>query len=409
VFELTGSGLAVALVSAVRTLPMLLFGALAGVVSDAVNRKHILQCGILISAASAISVCVLALSGVLTPWHVAAAAFVSGSVWATEMATRRRMVGEAAGGALVSRAVALDSLTNALTRMLGPLMGSLAYATVGISGAFAISACCYLLGALLVPGLRHSQEAHRLVLSRVPRDLAEGFAFARSDAVVLAVLAVTMIMNLFAFTYIALVAPLAQVVFRMPPAWAGALAAAEPLGSMLGGIILASVTPRASPRAMMLSGSALFLAALGVMPLIPGYFAACAVLVLGGLGLALFGNMQTTLILTGSPLALRSRIMGLITVCIGAGPVGQLLIGTLGDRIGPLAAVMAVALAGLAGLGVVAVLWRAAPAPALLSTGPLSAAPDPAAAPGVRRQEKAASTAGNTLPPPAVRRSSAGT
>jgi MFS family permease len=156
---------------------------------------------------------------------------------------------------------------------------------------------------------------------------------------------------------------------------------------------------------MMLSGSALFLAALGVMPLIPGYFAACAVLVLGGLGLALFGNMQTTLILTGSPPALRSRIMGLITVCIGAGPVGQLLIGTLGDRIGPLAAVMAVALAGLTGLGVVAVLWRAAPAPALLSVGPLSAVPDPAA----RRPEKAASTAGNTLPPPAVRRSSAGT
>ena len=405
VYETTGSGLAVALVSAVRTLPMLLFGALAGVVSDAVNRKHILLGGILVSAVCALAVCVLALAGVLTPWQVGVAAFVSGGVWATEMATRRRMVGESAGAALVSRAVALDSLTNASTRMVGPLLGSLAYALIGVAGAFAVSAGCYLLACLLVPGIRHSQQVHPLVLSRVPRDLAEGFAFVRRDPVVLTVLAVTVIMNLFAFTYVALVAPLTRLVFHLPAAWAGVLAAAEPLGSMIGGIVLANVTPRAHPRLLMLAGSALFLAALAAMPLVPGFLAACGVVMVGGLGLALFGNSQTTIVLTGSPPALRSRVMGLITVCIGAGPLGQLLIGTLSDRFGPLVAVVTTAVCGLAALGLVAILSRGAGSP--VSAGPVSAGAHPADVPAVRPPATAASTAGNTSPPPAGRRSSA--
>ena len=181
----------------------------AGVISESVNRKAILQIGMILSALASGSVCLLAWAGLVQPWHVAIAAFCGGLVWAFEMATRRRMCGEAAGPEMMGRAVAFDSLTNATTRGLGPLIGSVAFASVGVAGAYSISATVYCLAALIVPGIRHIQDTRPLVLSRVPRDLAEGFAFARSQPAVLAVLAVTVAMNLFAFTYIAVVAPLA--------------------------------------------------------------------------------------------------------------------------------------------------------------------------------------------------------
>jgi MFS family permease len=174
---------------------------------------------------------------------------------------------------------------------------------------------------------------------------------------VLAVLGVTVTMNVFAYSYVALVAPIARQVFGMSDALAGTLAAAEPLGSLLGGMILASTSPRASPRTMMLGGSAVFLAALAVMPFMPGYALACADLTIGALGLALFSNMQTTLVLTHAPAPVRSRQMGLITVCIGTGPLGQILIGALAERFGPLAAVVIIALLGLGALTAVAILW----------------------------------------------------
>lgn len=360
VLEATGSGFAVAAVSAARTLPMLLFGAFAGVVCEAVDRKRVLFGGLLVSSGSAAFVCVMAAIGAVKPWHVAVSAFASGCVWATEMATRRRMVGESAGPGLISRAVALDSLTGACTRGVGPVIGSFAYAYLGVLGAFAISASCYAGAVLLVPAITHLQVPVRLALQRVPRDLIDGFAYAWRAPTVLAVMGVTVTMNMFAFSYSAMVAPITRLVFEMPAQLAGVLAAAEPLGSLIGGLVLTVTTPKRHPRILMLGGSAAFLVALVAMPLIPSYWLACLVLTAGGTGLALFGNMQTTLVLTAIPAAVRSRQMGLITVCIGTGPMGQLLIGALAERLGPPGAVLSVAGMGLFVLSGVAVLWARA-------------------------------------------------
>ena len=188
--------------------------------------------------------------------------------------------------------------------------------------------------------------------------MAEGFAYASRHPIVLAVLGVTTTMNLFAFAYSAMVAPIARVGFKMPDALVGLLAAGEPAGSLLGGLLLARWAPRSSPVAVMIGGSALFMAALVVMPLMPAFWLACLALTVGGVGLALFGNMQTSLILTGVPAGLRSRQMGLATVCIGVGPLGQLAIGVLAEAVGPLGAVMTMGLAGLVTLGAIALLVR---------------------------------------------------
>src|SRR3954447_615846 len=58
--DVTGSGLAVAVVSAARTMPMLLFGAFSGVVTESVSRKHVLQAGQILTCVSAIIIATLA-------------------------------------------------------------------------------------------------------------------------------------------------------------------------------------------------------------------------------------------------------------------------------------------------------------------------------------------------------------
>ena len=360
VFEVTGSGLAVALVSAARTLPMLLFGAVAGVISETLDRKRILQIGLILNVIGASAICLLAWSGQIQPWHVALAGFVSGLVWASEMSTRRRMCGEAAGIALMPRAVALDSLTGATTRGVGPLIGSIAFASLGVVGAYGISAIVYLIATCLVPGVLHVQESRRLALGKIPRELAEGLAFARTQKTVIAVMAITVAMNMFGFSYTAVIAPLALGVFGVDAALAGVLAAAEPVGSLIGGLMLASGIMRRSPRVLMLAGSALFLGCLSLVPFLPFYPLAVAVLMVGGLGLALFSNMQTTLVLTGVPPQVRSRQMGLITVCIGSGPIGQVLLGLLAQSIGLRAAILVSALVGLGCIAGLASWWTRA-------------------------------------------------
>ena len=98
------------------------------------------------------------------------------------------MVGESVPPALVPRALALDTLTNSVTRMIGPIIAGALYQFVGLAGAFAVSAAMYLVAAMLAAGLPHQQEIRRLVLSHVPRDLAEGFSYARGHTVIAGVL-----------------------------------------------------------------------------------------------------------------------------------------------------------------------------------------------------------------------------
>jgi len=354
----TGSALAVAVVSAARTMPMLLLGAFAGVMAEAVDRKRVVVIGQCIAAASSAGVALLAALGVARPWHIALAALVSGTVWSTEMSTRRRMIGESVAPALVPRALALDTMTNSGTRIIGPMLAGALYEMTGLAGAFAVSAGVYLFAALLAAGLSHRQSIRRLVLSHVPRDLAEGVAFARGHATVTGVLLVTIAMNLLAFPYAALVAPIGQMHFGVPPALVGVMAASESIGAFLGGLWLAGGDPPGSGRPLMVGGSLLYLCCVALMPSAPLFAIACALLILGGFGSAAFANMQTSLIIAHAPPHVRSRLMGLLTVCIGCGPVGILLVGWLANVLGPLRAVQAIELAGLAAVIAAGLVWR---------------------------------------------------
>ena len=91
------------------------------------------------------------------------------------------------------------------------------------------------------------------------------------------------------------------------------------------------------------------------MALSPWYALAFVLLLIGGLGTAAFSNMQTTLILIEAPQAARSRVMGIVTMCIGTGPVGVVMIGILSEQVGPRNAILIMAGLGLCGLSLV---WR---------------------------------------------------
>jgi MFS family permease len=107
----------------------------------------------------------------------------------------------------------------------------------------------------------------------------------------------------------------------------------------------------------MVGGSLLFLACVIAMPM-ASFPLACTLLVIGGFGSAAFANMQTSLIVLHAPPHIRSRLMGLLTVCIGMGPLGILLIGALAEWFGPALAVIITAVSGLVSVALIGLAWR---------------------------------------------------
>jgi MFS family permease len=354
-YDLTHSTLLVAVVTMARSLPLLFLGPIAGVIAEALNRKRVLLAQLMVLATSSAVLAALAWSGRLQVWHVAVGGAVAGTVWTCEMAVRRRMISEVVPVDRVAAAVALDSLTNSFARIIGPLCGGVLFETVGLGGAYLLAAVLYLASVLAVIGLDFKQEKRRLQLGRIPREIAEGVAVARATPAILGVVLVTIIMNSFGFCYSALIAPIGLDYFRVSPILVGALAAAEPIGAIIVGLALAAGWLRLDGTRSLLRGSFLLLAGVIAMALSPWYAAGFVLLVIGGLGTAAFANMQTSLVLIEAPPASRSRVLGLVTMCIGTGPLGVLAIGVLSERLGPNTAILIMAGIGVAGLMLV---WR---------------------------------------------------
>ena len=365
--ERTGSGWDVALVSAARALPLLGFGAIIGVVADAWDRRRIVGFGLLLTAGVSGTLGLLSAFDAAQPWHVGIAALFSGFVYATEMPARRRLIAECVGGSGLDGAVALDSLTSFATRCVGPLIGGLAYQAGGLAGAFFTSALCNLGAAVLVLRLEHRQATRPLDFRGAIADLRDGLAFVRTHPGLRRLLAVTIVMNLFGYSYATLIPLVARDAFGLTPVWTGALAAAEPAGAFCGGLLLVRAVLPGMRLTWMAAGAAILLAGL-VMTAAVGSEPAplsvvLAILAAGGVGSAIYTNNQTAIVVAETPPVLRSRAFGLVTVCIGSWPIGMLIAGGLAGLAPPLLALGILAICGLASLAALRLVAGASAGP----------------------------------------------
>jgi MFS family permease len=353
-FKATNSAVAVAVVSACRSLPLLLSGAVMGVVADAMDRKRIVLLGLLLASASSATVGVLSFLGVLSTWHLCAAALVSGIVYATEMPARRRMIAETAGTAMAARAVAIDSMTNFATRCLGPLLGGLIYGALGVSTSYFLSATASLCAAACIFRLSTVQApSGRLSLTRIRKDLQEAWQYALDSKTIMALLIVTTITNLCGYSYNVLLTPLGSETFDLSSTMIGVLSSAEPAGSFVAGAIIGGARLRGRSFVWLIAGSSVFFLAIAIAGFASSFRCSLAsllvILFMGGFGSAAYNIHQTTIVIESVPGVMRSRVFGLVTVGIGCWPLGTLLAGLLATVLGPTGALIALGVAGIAG------------------------------------------------------------
>jgi MFS family permease len=376
VYQATGSPSLVALMTFVRLGPMLLLGLPAGALAERFDRKWLLFAGLAVLAVTSAILAALAASGRITLWHIALGAFMGGAFWAGEFPVRRTMIGEIIGRGHLATAMGLESATSNATRMVGPLLGGLLLQVAGLEAAYLISALFYGLAALLIWPLRYRAEAPAGAALGMLREIAEGLAYARSQRLVLATLAVTLVVNLWGFAYIALVPVIGEAQLQLSAFLTGVLMSAEGLGALIGALAVGALARPWHYTRVYLGFSFLFLAMVLLFALSRSFPLSLAALFASGIGIAGFAVMQSTIMFLSSPPKLRSRLMGLLTVSIGTGPLGMLHVGYLADWLGAGNAILIMAIEGLLALVLVAWWW-----PELWRTRDLARFEDPEAAP----------------------------
>ncbi|WP_043337854.1 MFS transporter [Belnapia moabensis] len=360
-WQATGSAFLVAMLGMLRILPMGLFGAVLGAVAERVEAWTALLGIVVISLLTSLVLAVLAHAGMLEVWHLAVASFVNGLSWAADNPVRRVMVGEVAGAARMGAAMSADVGSNNASRMLGPTLSGLIFAAVGIDGTFLVSVALYALAVVAMLRLRYRSGVRAADGTGVGARIREGLAAVRADPRLSGTLLVTIVFNIFGWPFTSLIPVVAADRLQLGPEAVGVLASMDGVGAFLGALAVAAwVRPPTYGRCY-LGGITMFFLMQMLFALAPHPWAAGAALLLTGFGQAGFSIMQATLVYRLAPAALRSRVLGLLSVCIGIGPIGFLHIGLLADWLG---APMAAAISGAEGLLALALtrrLWRHIP------------------------------------------------
>lgn len=128
---------------------------------------------------------------------------------------------------------------------------------------------------------------------------------------------------------------------------------------LLGVAALTVVSRPALDVRLYVCGVVTFLVAVPLFALSTRPLAAGAALLVVGLGESAFSVMQSTIVFASAPVERRAQAMGLLTMCIGVGPLGFLWLEWMAERAGASHAVLTSVAAGLVALALSWPCWRA--------------------------------------------------
>ncbi len=329
-------------VGAIQFAPTLALGLFAGVVIDARSRKHVLLTTQSALALSAATMAVLTLTGALTyGWLLVLAAF-NGVAGTFDTPARQSLIPDLVPRDDVRNAVALNSLSFNLARLLGPVVAA---GAIGLFGhllgstsllrygpAFAVNAASYL-GVIVVLALAPLPN-RTIVPHHILSEIREGLSFTwRTPEVRIATLLVGAL-SLTIINFQTIVPLFARQALHGTVGSLGLLLSSLGIGAFVAFIINAAFPDEA--RLMLMRRGVLVLGvSFLVFTVTPNLWTAALVLVACGLGMILtMVNAQATVQLM-VPDALRGRAMSVyMLVFAGFIPFGALLTTQLAGHLG---------------------------------------------------------------------------
>ncbi len=362
VFDLTQSAFLVGFVGFLRMAPMLFLGAFIGALADRVNRRAILASANLVLSALYLVLGFLILTDRIELWHVSAGAFIAGIVWATDFPVRRAMIADTVPVDRVPSAFGVDMASSNFSRVIGPLVGGAFLQEIGMQAVYFLGSALFIVAASLATSMLIIRKPPTASVS-IPKansnfDLRTGIKHIMGDSILLVTIIITITMNLFAFPYQQMIPVLGVEKLMVDPVLVGLLLSAEGLGATLGALTIAAVAqPRHFTRVYTYA-SLSFLAIIGAFALTPYYWLALPLLFIGGFGMSGFGAMQSIIVVSSTRPEMRGRVLGVLAVAIGSGPIGALHVGWLATQIGTDTAVLAIAITGMILTALPLLIWR---------------------------------------------------
>jgi MFS family permease len=335
VLELTNSGTALGVVTALQFGPSLLLGLWGGVLADRSDKRRLLlatQSGL---AVVALVLGLLDIAGVVQYWHVLLLATILGLITAIDTPVRQSFVVEMVGRRDLTNAVAINSTIFNSGRIVGPALAGVLITAVGTGWAFvanAVSSVAVLAGLLM---MRTAELFPSPPVARARGQLREGLRYVRQRSDLVQTMVLIFMFGTFGLNFAITCALMAKQVFHRGASGYGLLSTSLAVGAFCGAVLATRRTER--PSALFLLGMAgLFSVAEIAAGVMPTYLLTAVLLVPTGLAMLSVTTAANAHVQLGVAPTMRGRVMALYLVCfMGGTPLGAPIVGWLSSLAGP--------------------------------------------------------------------------
>lgn len=336
--------------------PPLVLVSLTGWVADRFDRRKILLLTQTVLMALALGVAALLLTGFMTLPLMFCFALAFGITNAFDAPARQAFVSDMVSVGDASNAVALNSASFNMARLIGPAVGGLLIVAVGTGWVFVINAATFLAMLIALVMIRSRELLPRIKNTGRTR-LAEGFRYVwgRSDLKVTFVM--VFLIGAFGMNFPIYASTMALEFGREADGY-GVLSSVLAIGSLVGAL-LAARRDRARIRVLVIAAGGFGLASV-VSSWMPTYWSYAAILIFVGFSTVSMLTTANGYVQTTTDPALRGRVLALyMAVVMGSTPIGAPIAGWITDAAGPRASILFGGIAGLVAMAV-GVTWMLA-------------------------------------------------
>ena len=321
-------------VSTFASMSPYLLAPLGGMVADRLERRFLVRATRVATFAVTVGLFLLAFANVLEVWMVVAMAFAQGVVRAVEIPADQSLLANVVPPQDLANAVALTSMSQQGSRAVGPLLAGPLLATVGVQGAYAVSAIFALLAFMSVRRVQTSSRGGIVSLGDVTENLRIGLTYIRNTPAVLAIFALVFAHCSLTMSFDAMLPGFAETELHSPSGGFTLMTLGVGVGALIGTFVLAMTTGAGRGPLLLATAFASGLSPL-VMALAMSLAPAAAGAVLMGSSQAMFIALSAILLQEVVPDAVRGRVMSLYLMSAGGiMAVMNLGFGTLADRTG---------------------------------------------------------------------------
>lgn len=328
----TGSALRTGLVAVATFMPQGLAAPIGGLLADRFDKRRVFASGLVLQATMTGALAAVLASGVRTP-SVLTVLILLSSVGGS--------LGQPSYAAMLPELVPPEELMAILSlgifswnggRVIGPILASALAASVGPAGTVAFNALTFLVLAVVVSMVRQEFPPHADDPGSIGERLADGWRTTRSTPACWLGIVLAVHFSVTVVGFMGLIPIYAKSLFDGGTGVTGALASAQGIGAIVGGIVATWLATRYGRSSLMVGVIVLLPVALVAYALAPTVPFAIVGIALLGFAATPYFIITSSIIQRDAPAASRGRVMSINQAFSGLSyGCGLIFLGGLAD------------------------------------------------------------------------------